>query len=91
MNVVCIYRPPEDNEGRPYPNHNQTLFRVQKVKPKQVGEKGDADLYFDKFSNRFYELDSLGMKQYAKAATKASTEATEKKDQQIIKTPGYAF
>ena len=56
MNMLNIYRPPEglQHGGMIMPD-NATIISVQKVKPRGVGKKGDAILYFDFRSHRFYE------------------------------------
>jgi hypothetical protein len=58
MNLICIWRPPEgmidSSTGAPFEN-NEVHVMVQKFKPKGVGKKGTAKLYYDGKRNRYYE------------------------------------
>lgn len=67
MMVVNVWRCPfglEDSNGIPY-EPNQVEITVVKAKPKIVGKLGSVTLYFDKLSNRYYELDEKGNKRFA--------------------------
>jgi twinkle protein len=67
MMVVNVWRCPfglEDGNGIPY-EANQVEITVVKAKPKIVGKLGTVTLYFDKLSNRYYELDEQGRKRFA--------------------------
>lgn len=67
MMVVNVWRCPfglEDENGIPY-EPNQVKITVVKAKPKIVGKLGSVTLYYDKLSNRYYELDKNGNKQFA--------------------------
>lgn len=69
MMVVNVWRCPfglEDGNGIPY-EANQVEITVVKAKPKIVGKLGTVTLYFDKLSNRYYELDEQGRKRFAYA------------------------
>ncbi|MBL0136946.1 MAG: hypothetical protein IPP86_00260 [Bacteroidetes bacterium] len=57
MNMISVWRPPfglNDESGRPY-EENEVHLVIQKYKPKGVGKRGTCTLYFDKYSNRYYE------------------------------------
>lgn len=57
MQMLCVWRPPfglQDETGRPYED-NETHIIIQKSKPKGIGKKGVAVLYFDYRRSRFYE------------------------------------
>jgi len=67
MMVVNVWRCPfglEDENGIPY-EPNQVKITVVKAKPKIVGKLGSVTLYYDKLSNRYYELDKNGNKKFA--------------------------
>lgn len=67
MMVINVWRCPfglEDGNGIPY-EPNQVEITVVKAKPKIVGKLGSVTLYFDKLSNRYYELDEKGNKRFA--------------------------
>lgn len=64
MNVICVYRPGDDGEGNVFPYHNQTKVIFQKIKPQEVGERGEIEMHYDKEMAQFYYLD-LGQKKYA--------------------------
>lgn len=69
MMVINVWRCPfglEDANGIPY-EPNQVEITVVKAKPKIVGKLGSVTLYFDKLSNRYYELDEKGNKRFAYA------------------------
>jgi hypothetical protein len=62
MMVINVWRCPfglEDENGIPY-EPNQVKITVVKAKPKIVGKLGSVTLYYDKVSNRYYELDKNG-------------------------------
>ena len=67
MMVINVWRCPfglQDENGIPY-EPNQVKITVVKAKPKIVGNLGSVTLYYDKLSNRYYELDKNGKKQFA--------------------------
>lgn len=67
MMVVNVWRCPfglQDENGIPY-EPNQVKITVVKAKPKIVGNLGSVTLYYDKLSNRYYEIDKNGNKQFA--------------------------
>ena len=69
MMVINVWRCPfglEDGNGIPY-EANQVEITVVKAKPKIVGKLGTVHLYFDKLSNRYYELDEQRRKRFAYA------------------------
>lgn len=67
--ILCIWRPPygeNDETGRPYAD-NETHVIVQKAKPKYIGQKGTAVLFYNRDRFRYYEIDCLtGFDRYAK-------------------------
>lgn len=67
MMVINVWRCPfglEDANGIPY-EPNQVEITVVKAKPKIVGKLGSVTLYYDKLSNRYYEIDDKGNKRFA--------------------------
>jgi len=67
MMVINVWRCPfglQDENGIPY-EPNQVKITVVKAKPKIVGNLGSVTLYYDKLSNRYYEIDKNGNKQFA--------------------------
>lgn len=71
MQMISVYRPLDiknqplkDENGEPY-LENETHIYVQKSKPKGVGKVGMFKLYYDFKKNKYYEMDSVGMKLYA--------------------------
>lgn len=67
MMVINVWRCPfglEDANGIPY-EPNQVEITVVKAKPKIVGKLGSVTLYYDKLSNRYYEIDEKGNKRFA--------------------------
>ena len=67
MMVINVWRCPfglEDANGVPY-EPNQVEITVVKAKPKIVGKLGSVTLFYDKLSNRYYEIDSKGNKRFA--------------------------
>ena len=78
MGMICTYRP-IDLEDVPLPNcePNQTDVIINKIKPKGVGRKGTAHLYYDWQKNRYYEL-QMGKKVYAKGFTPQQAEEQPK-------------
>lgn len=67
MMVINVWRCPfglQDENGIPY-EPNQVKITVVKAKPKIVGNLGSVTLYYDKLSNRYYEIDKNGKKQFA--------------------------
>lgn len=68
MMIINIWRCPygmEDENGIPY-EPNQVKISVVKAKPKIVGKLGSLYLYFDKMTNRYYDINPDGKKQYAR-------------------------
>lgn len=66
MNLICVWRPPfglNDENGNPYAD-NEAQIIIQKFKPKGVGKRGIAKLYYDNHTNRYYELFN-GERRYA--------------------------
>jgi twinkle protein len=47
MSMICPYR--TDDEG------NEVEIIIQKAKPKEIGRKGTATLFYDRFKGRYYE------------------------------------
>ena len=67
MMVINVWRCPfglEDSNGIPY-EPNQVEITVVKAKPKIVGKLGSVTLYYDKLSNRYYEIDEKGNKRFS--------------------------
>ncbi len=67
MMIINVWRCPfglEDGNGVPY-EPNQVEITVVKAKPKIVGKLGKVTMYFDKLTNRYYEYDKKGKKQFA--------------------------
>lgn len=67
MMVINVWRCPfglEDANGVPY-EPNQVEITVVKAKPKIVGKLGSVTLFYDKLSNRYYEIDDKGNKRFA--------------------------
>ena len=62
--ILSLHRPSELPDGEP--NTNMVLVMVQKAKPKEIGTKGTAELYFDLKANRFYEFNSTAGSMYAR-------------------------
>lgn len=62
--IIALHRPPETDDG--FPNKNMVKVMIQKAKPKEIGTKGTCELYFDIAKNRYYEMDSTGIKHYAR-------------------------
>ena len=67
MMILNVWRCPfglEDSNGIPY-EPNQVEITVVKAKPKIVGKLGKVTLFYDKLTNRYYEYDKSGAKQFA--------------------------
>ncbi len=67
MMVINVWRCPfglEDGNGVPY-EPNQVEITVVKAKPKIVGKLGSVTLFYDKLTNRYYEIDKQGKKVFA--------------------------
>jgi len=71
MQMISVYRPLDiknqplnDDNGEPC-LENETHIYIQKSKPKGVGKVGMFKLYYDFKKNKYYEMDSIGMKSYA--------------------------
>lgn len=68
MQVIALWRPEEPNiigpDGMPMED-NQVLVKILKSKPKGVGAMGNAYLYFDWKTNRYYEKHFAGGSRYA--------------------------
>ena len=67
----CVYRPVDikgnplsDENGNPY-DKNETHVYIQKAKPKGTSKIGMFRLYYDWKKNKYYEMDSVGIKKYA--------------------------
>lgn len=74
MGMLAVWRPPSglrSADGTEY-QKNEVHIIVQKSKPKGVGERGTAVLYFDLYKNRYYELLDGITPSYAKEQEKAS-------------------
>lgn len=57
LQMIAMWRPPFglcNSDGRPY-EKNEVHIIIQKSKPKGVGEKGTAILFYDWKKNRYYE------------------------------------
>ena len=67
--MVLIYRPPagkpKNADGTEFYEANETLFVVQKAKPKGAAVVGARSLYFDWERNRYYEINENGEQRYA--------------------------
>ena len=67
MMIINVWRCPfglEDSNGIPY-EPNQVEVTVVKAKPKIVGKLGKVTLFYDKLTNRYYEYNDQGKKQFA--------------------------
>jgi hypothetical protein len=62
--ILSLHRPAELPTGEP--NTNMVNVMVQKAKPKEIGTKGTANLYFDRGRNRYYEESDVGQRHYAR-------------------------
>ncbi len=65
--MLGVWRPPvglEEKDGTPFED-NEVHVIIQKSKPKGVGNKGRAKLFFDIKKNRYYERSISGSTQYA--------------------------
>lgn len=65
--MIAVWRPPvglNDENGKPY-EENESHIIIQKSKPKGVGKRGIARLYWDWKASRFYQHDNFGGAQYA--------------------------
>ena len=70
--MIAMWRPLDTNKeplfnpdtGMPY-MENETIFEVQKTKPKGVGRIGRFVLFYDWKSNNFYELTDFNKKRFA--------------------------
>lgn len=68
--MLGVWRPPAglpDETGRPAED-NEVHIIIQKSKPKGVGKKGTAKLYFDLYHNRYYERLADGTNKYSSEA-----------------------
>jgi len=58
MNMISVWRPTagmiDKETGQPY-EENEVHLIIQKYKPKGVGKRGTAQLYFNIHQNRYYE------------------------------------
>jgi twinkle protein len=62
--IIAVWRPPfENGNGR---EKNEVVIEIQKAKPKEIGKKGSATLFFDLEKSRYYEKIQGGI-QYAGA------------------------
>lgn len=61
MMIVVLWRPPANCEKKDgsggYYRDNETIVIIEKAKPKSAGSRGEISLYYDKLSNRYYEID----------------------------------
>ncbi len=67
LGMIGVWRPPvglRDSSGKPYEN-NEAHIIIHKAKPKGIGEKGIAKLFFDWQKNRYYEKGIMGTTNYA--------------------------
>lgn len=67
--IVLVYRPPvglPDEYGIPF-EENAVIISVRKSKPKGVGRLGQARIFYDWKTNRYYEKDNNGETFYARA------------------------
>lgn len=67
MNLICVWRPPVgvvDTKTNEVFLENEAHIIIQKYKPKGVGKKGMAKIYYDEFKNRYYEIIN-GERRYA--------------------------
>lgn len=71
MGMICVYRPLdtensplEKKDGGGHYEENETLFVVQKAKPKGVGKNSSTSLYYDVEKNCYYEYIN-GYKSYS--------------------------
>jgi len=67
MMMISVWRCPfgvNDPNGVPYAA-NQVEITITKAKPKIVGKLGTVTMFYDRLSNRYYEQNSDGTKQYA--------------------------
>ncbi len=58
MNLICLWRPPDwlkDENGIPF-KENEVHIVIYKYKPKGVGKRGMAKLYYDFEKSRYYEI-----------------------------------
>ena len=62
--ILALHRPLEMDTGEP--NTNMVKIMIQKAKPKCIGVKGVVELYLDRAKNRYYELDDVGMRRFAR-------------------------
>lgn len=68
--MLTIWRPPvglSDSNGNAY-EANEAHVIIHKAKPKGIGEKGTAKLYFDIYTNRYYERLADGTNKYSSEA-----------------------
>lgn len=71
MMMISVWRCPfgvNDPNGVPY-EANQVEISITKAKPKIVGRLGTVTMFYDKLSNRYYERNNDGSKQYAVGET----------------------
>ena len=72
MNVIIVHRPfsevDEDGNltGMAFPHHNQTEVGFLKIKPEEVGKRGNLRMWYNSHSSRFYEK-KLGQEVYCEA------------------------
>lgn len=62
--MIGVWRPPlglRDKSGVPFES-NEAHIIIHKAKPKGIGEKGTARLYYDRKMNRYYEGTGLSKK-----------------------------
>lgn len=67
LGMIALWRPPfglNNEHGIPY-KENELHVIVQKAKPKGIGKKGYAKLYYDTTMSRFYEESAIGGQMFA--------------------------
>ena len=55
--IICVHRPYKTDDGAG--NKNMANIIIQKAKPKEVGTKGEVELFLDVEKGRYYERDFL--------------------------------
>jgi hypothetical protein len=86
MMMISVWRCPfgvNDPNGVPYAA-NQVEITITKAKPKIVGKLGTVTMFYDRLSNRYYEQNDDGSKQYA---VSNPANAPREPEQLMIPTP----
>jgi twinkle protein len=77
--IIAVWRPPAiDGTAK-----NEVVVEIQKAKPKEIGKKGQATLFFDLEKSRYYEK-IHGLPQYATAKGKRPEPIKPSTDFEII-------